>query len=704
MKKILYIIPIFLMIFVLASCFDTNDIKHENHDYVATYDDNYHFEKCECGEIKNKVAHELKEEIIKESTCNEQGQKKIYCDCGYSKIETLPLAEHKYGNYTTTTNPTCTSLGRAERVCEVCGNKDYKDVDKIAHTPVANADVEADCQHEGYTGGTHCSVCNQELEPATKTGLADHEYTEEIITKAATYNSAGEKTIKCAHCTASITESIPRLNFTPLMVYSCLSNESFVNKTIEGSISVYSDDFSNHYFDFLISNNGNMYYAKIMDSNTGKIFEYYTNKIDTISTLNDGFKHSKYHANSSSTAPAGEEPEEEHDENDMYYLLKKYIMNAVHNAAFKIDKLLYDEEHNYYYSNCSFGASNYKNIEAVYNVSIAVNDDGSLKEYATMGNDWYFQVFSITDSSKITMPNAKYHSFVSNNSSVSADGSINCECCNACYKLYQASTNKFTLYYYQNIYDKTDIQFEYKLNDVTEMIDNAFYDVTFVETDYDEYENNSRYKHFRTLYYEGTTARVDHPIKSFFVDENDRLIIIYEDGTDEKLLLMNDGTCLDVKATDGTDSNSTSNYLGKYFDLIDKDTITRYYIKSSNTLEIYRYKELNIYFIDDDMVFTDFNSRKLFDEFDVQIWSWNGKGVKPDGTNDYICAIFDDKFNLEVYYKGVSPSTKAFATTTFQNIEGYMTDNYTELRIYFRGDNDDYCLEYKNRNIIITKV
>jgi len=96
-----------------------------------------------------------------------------------------------------------------------------------------------------------------------------------------------------------------------------------------------------------------------------------------------------------------------------------------------------------------------------------------------------------------------------------------------------------------------------------------------------------------------------------------------------------------------TDSNLTFNYLGKYFDFIKCASLTRYYFKSADTLEIYEYVEFDTYFIVDKVI-TVFNSKKLFDIFGVTYSSWNNTGVKPDGSSDYIYFDLEDNLNLNI--------------------------------------------------------
>ena len=779
-KYLLFIVTTFLLVFALTSC-DNENIQNEVHEYTLKYDDTYHYDECNCGDIKNKEEHTYSNEphVIQQESCDKEGIYEYTCTkCGYKKEVKVNKLNHEFGEWQEDTKATCLSKGKEKRVCKNCHLEEYRDTDLAPHTEVAYTDVESDCTHEGHTGGTYCSVCREELTPyttvdkkdhdygewittldptciaegqakrvckncnheeyktlekidhipvpgiaeastCTKHGhtegvycsyckvcleepeeleLAEHEYTEETVTKEATYNSAGEKVIKCAHCTASKTETIARKKFESWMFDKCLTEDSIKNKTIEGTISVYNDETGiNHYFDFTISNNGYIYYAKIFDSNTGKIFEYYTNKIDTISTLNDGYKHSKYHATPQpSILPVGVEPEEEHDENDMYYLIKKYIFTALKNCSEK-GEYLFDEEHKFYYAKNNIEEKNYRNEVCVYSVSVAVNDDGSLNQFATMGTDWYFQIFSITDSSSITMPNAKYHSFIFTDSSISIDGYY-CECCDAHYNLYKSTSDKFTLYYFQNVYNEDDIQFEFKDNSITEIITDNLNVATFLDPTYEEYiENGNNYKHFTSLYYTGSSASYIWEVKSLEFSSTNVLKITYGNNDVERLLLLNDGTCIKVTSDDATAYNSISNYLGKYFDLIEDGNTTRYYIKSDNTLEVYIYNEINTYFIDDKVI-SNFNSRKLFNMFGRTYSSWNKTGVKPDGSNDYIYFDLDDELNLTIYYTGIASSMKAFHTVTFKSIEG----NDSNFRIYFMGDNSYYCMEYKDRNITIS--
>ena len=66
--------------------------EYGEHDYKLVFDDTYHFEECACGKIQNKELHNIDEgEIIKHSTDTINGERLYKCSCGYEDIELLPL-------------------------------------------------------------------------------------------------------------------------------------------------------------------------------------------------------------------------------------------------------------------------------------------------------------------------------------------------------------------------------------------------------------------------------------------------------------------------------------------------------------------------------------------------------------------------------------------------------------------------------------
>ena len=111
--------------------------------------------------------HDCEEEIIKESTCTEKGEKLLTCDCGYSSIAEIPMAKH-----TEKTIPaipaTCTKPGLTEgTTCSVCRSnvKPQEEIPALGHDFVTDIEaVAATCTKPGNTEGKHCNRCGFEID------------------------------------------------------------------------------------------------------------------------------------------------------------------------------------------------------------------------------------------------------------------------------------------------------------------------------------------------------------------------------------------------------------------------------------------------------------------------------------------------------------------------------------------------------------
>lgn len=109
-----------------------------------------------------------------------------------------------------TTPATCTSKGVETFTCKNCDYTRTEDIPMVAHTPVDNEYVAPTCTTAGATGGTHCSVCNTELTPATTVPMLNHEWGEWRVVTAATCVTGGEKVRACTRegCNAEEREAI----------------------------------------------------------------------------------------------------------------------------------------------------------------------------------------------------------------------------------------------------------------------------------------------------------------------------------------------------------------------------------------------------------------------------------------------------------------------------------------------------------------
>ena len=70
-----------------------------------------------------------------EPTCTEQGEKERVCGCGEREVESIDMTPHAFGEWVTTTEPTCNTQGEKERVCG-CGEKEVETIERTEHNIV----------------------------------------------------------------------------------------------------------------------------------------------------------------------------------------------------------------------------------------------------------------------------------------------------------------------------------------------------------------------------------------------------------------------------------------------------------------------------------------------------------------------------------------------------------------------------------------
>lgn len=95
---------------------------------------------------------------------------------------------------------TCTQ----KAVCDVCG-KEYGELAPHSYESVVIAPT---CKDSGYTLYT-CTVCGDEYRGEFVPATGEHDFTDGIISKAATCTEAGSKTITCKDCGFSLSVEIP---------------------------------------------------------------------------------------------------------------------------------------------------------------------------------------------------------------------------------------------------------------------------------------------------------------------------------------------------------------------------------------------------------------------------------------------------------------------------------------------------------------
>ena len=103
------------------------------HSYAIKFDQNYHWEGCDCGATRNKTEHTWTEKVTTEPTCTEAGTMTYTCVCGATKMEEISATGHSWGEYEVTTAATCTQPGVMTSTCSNCGGTQTKDIHATGH-------------------------------------------------------------------------------------------------------------------------------------------------------------------------------------------------------------------------------------------------------------------------------------------------------------------------------------------------------------------------------------------------------------------------------------------------------------------------------------------------------------------------------------------------------------------------------------------
>ena len=178
----------------------------------------------------NKTAHEAHD-----ATCTDVGNSAYWsCDkCGkYFSDEActteiaenswvIPATGHAWGDWITTTEPTCTTSGVRQRVCAHDANhKETETIGALGHNMSFVAEVPAKCEETGIVAHYHCETCDKNFEDEAGTTelqtvvipATGHQWGEWTITIYPTCTTAGERERICAHdATHKQTETIGAL-------------------------------------------------------------------------------------------------------------------------------------------------------------------------------------------------------------------------------------------------------------------------------------------------------------------------------------------------------------------------------------------------------------------------------------------------------------------------------------------------------------
>lgn len=149
--------------------------------------------------------HNYKKTVVKPS-CTKEGATVYTCGCGYEyKDDVKPATGHKWSSWKVTKKATENEVGKEQKTCSVCDEKEYRDIPKIV---------------KGHT----------------------HSYSSSV-TKAATCTAEGIKTFTCS-CGAKYEEVIGKTahNYSAQTVKATCAADGYTKHTCSGCGNSYKDN------------------------------------------------------------------------------------------------------------------------------------------------------------------------------------------------------------------------------------------------------------------------------------------------------------------------------------------------------------------------------------------------------------------------------------------------------------------------------
>ncbi len=150
-----------------------------------------------------------------DATCGLNGEINYKCSvCGQTKTETLPATQnHSFGEWQTSQEPTCVTVGKQYRVCAVCGALEWRDYPVNGPSGhdwgLWTTIKEATCEGQGVYV-RKCTLCGQE--EYENTFALGHDWDDGKIVKKPGVFTSGKKLYTCKRDPShQMTEDIPPL-------------------------------------------------------------------------------------------------------------------------------------------------------------------------------------------------------------------------------------------------------------------------------------------------------------------------------------------------------------------------------------------------------------------------------------------------------------------------------------------------------------
>lgn len=229
---------LFLVLAILLSC--VSGCMHQ-HQYKETViqptctEAGYTVFTCACGEeytdcVTEALGHVIKETVINDATCTENGLKESYCTrCDWTNEVIITAEGHRYLPWQDVDEPTCEHDGLEKHTCEICGYEETRCVEALGHNIGEWVEVsKLTCETNEYSY-RQCSRCDYKEEHTVET--RGHDWSSWKTTKEPTCSSKGQKERRCtcSSCGKVETEAIGKTSHNYVNGYCTRCNAEDAN-------------------------------------------------------------------------------------------------------------------------------------------------------------------------------------------------------------------------------------------------------------------------------------------------------------------------------------------------------------------------------------------------------------------------------------------------------------------------------------------
>lgn len=145
-------------------------------------------------------------------SCTHEGEETRQCSvCQKTETRKLEKTDHDWSEWKATTAPSCTHEGEETRQCKNCQKTETRKLAKTAHnTEIVGAKAPS-CTSEGYTGDEVCKDCHATIKKGNTLAKTAHQWSTWKTTTNPSYASEGEQTRQCSQCHQTETRKLNKL-------------------------------------------------------------------------------------------------------------------------------------------------------------------------------------------------------------------------------------------------------------------------------------------------------------------------------------------------------------------------------------------------------------------------------------------------------------------------------------------------------------